>query len=96
MIAERLLTLRRRFLERSIGDRELLQQAIVPKTPDHALIGRIAHRLAGGGGTMGLPAISAAAQVVEDACDLGDVNAVREATAALCAAIADETAANVP
>jgi HPt (histidine-containing phosphotransfer) domain-containing protein len=95
VIAERLLTLRLRFLERSIGDRDLLRDAIEAETPDHALIGRIAHRLAGGGGTVGLPAISAAAHLVEDACDLGDAEVVREATAALCAAIADETAANV-
>lgn len=96
MITERLLALKLRFLERSIGDRDLLEQALEPETPDQALIGRIAHRLAGGGGTMGLPAISAAAQVVEDACDLGDVDAVRKATLALCAVIADETAALAP
>lgn len=84
MIAERLAALRARFVERSLGDREVLLRAIEADAPDRALIGGVAHRLAGGGGTVGLPTISAAAAVLEDACDADDADMVRTAAIGLC------------
>lgn len=90
MIAERLAAFRTRFLERSRGEGDALLRVVAAERPDFALIAGIAHRLAGGGGTVGLPAISAAAAALEDACDLRDADTVRAAAARLHAVIAEE------
>lgn len=90
MNAARLRELRARFVARSMVDRELLLRAVDAKFPDLPTISGVAHRLAGGGGTLGVPVISAAAAVLEDACDDGDVDGVRAAAVALAAVIANE------
>lgn len=77
MIADRLAAIRARFVERSIGDCEQLQQMLDADAPDLTPVCVIAHRLAGGGGTVGLPTVSAAAAALEDACDVRDLAAVR-------------------
>lgn len=96
MIADRLAGLRTRFVERSMADREAILRAIAAESPDRALIGGLAHRLAGGGGTVGLSAISAAAAALEDACDAGEADAIRTAALALCALIASTAVAAAP
>lgn len=77
MIADRLAALRVKFIERSVGDCEQLLRLLGVDAPDLTPIGAIAHRLAGGGGTVGLPAVSVAAAALEDACYARDLAAVR-------------------
>ena len=76
-----------RNVERSRGDGKALARAIGEAQPDLDLIRSVAHRLAGGGGTLGLPAVSVAAATLEERCDAGDLAAVRDAVRELCAVI---------
>lgn len=87
MIAERLQALRVKFIERSRDDCARLLDALDDPAPDLDIVGSVAHRLSGGGGTVGLPEISIAAAAVEDACDAGDVAALRDAVRTLCAVV---------
>jgi HPt (histidine-containing phosphotransfer) domain-containing protein len=87
VIADRLRVFRARFLERSRDDGAFLLDAVAAPEPDLLSIAQVAHRLAGGGGTVGLPEISAAAATLEQACDDGDEPAVRLAVDRLCAVI---------
>ena len=85
MIADRLQVLQARFVERSRGDAVSLTEALT--TGDLDLIRSVAHRLAGGGGTLGLPAVSVAAAALEERCDAGDLPAVGDAVRELRAVI---------
>lgn len=77
MIANRLAQLRVKFVQRSVEDCALMTRMLDADAPDLTPVCAIAHRLAGGGGTVGLPAVSEAATALEDACDARDLAAMR-------------------
>lgn len=95
MLTQRLPELRERLLRRAMEDRRILLRAAGPEGLERADLAGIAHRLAGAGGTVGLPAISDAAFALEDACETRDADAVRTTAQMLCDAIA-EAASSIP
>ncbi|WP_176473076.1 Hpt domain-containing protein [Sphingomonas lenta] len=83
MIADRLRPLRVRFVERSARECDGIDAALDADAPDLAAAGGLAHRIAGAGGTLGWPDVSAVAIRLEDACDARDPAAARTAAAEL-------------
>lgn len=83
MIADRLAPLRARFAERSARECDEIDAALRADPPDLAAAATLAHRIAGSGGTLGWPDISAAAIRLEDACDARDPSSALEAAIAL-------------
>lgn len=99
MIADRLAPIRARFVQRSLRECEEIGAALRANAPDLAAIGALAHRIAGAGGTLGLPAIGDAAMRLEDACDARDTPGARDAAdtlGRLVAALAPEALGSVP
>lgn len=86
-LSDRLLVLRDRFAARSRADLGAVLKELREPEPDLASVAATAHRLAGSGGTLGFPAVSAAAAALENSCDRADLLAARLAAADLRAAI---------